>query len=51
MCSLSSRLGLSIHLGPHEEELLEAVHWELLVNSSVMQNVGKAANRPAKIRN
>lgn len=50
MCSLSSRLVLSIHLGPHEEELLEAVHWELLVNSSPMPNVGKTASRPAKIR-
>lgn len=47
---MSSRLVLSIHLGPHEKELLEAVHWELLVNSSAMQNVGKAANGSAKIR-
>lgn len=47
MCSLSTRLILPIHLEPHEEVLLEAVHWEPLGDSRETE-CGKGSKRPPR---
>lgn len=47
MCTVDTRLVLSVHLEPHEEVSLEAVQWEPL-GDSCETGCGEGSKRPPR---